>query len=54
VSAASRTYWNDIFLVEECGTSKLEIASVTDDAMMRLAELECVTHLNIGVEAADR
>jgi hypothetical protein len=45
----SRTDWNEIFaIVEERGISKLEAGGITDDAMKGLAELECVTHLNIG------
>jgi len=45
----SRTDWNEIFaIVEERGISKVEAGGITDDAMKGLAELECVTHLNIG------
>ena len=45
----SRTDWNEIFaIVEEHGISKLEAGGITDDAMKGLAELECVTHLNIS------
>jgi hypothetical protein len=41
--------WEEIFaIVKEYGISKLEAGGITDDAMKGLAELECVTHLNVG------
>jgi hypothetical protein len=41
--------WEEIFaIVEECKLSKLEAGGITDDAMKGLAELECVTHLNVA------
>ena len=45
----TRKDWEEIFaVVEEYGISKLEAGGITDDAMKGLAELECVTHLNVG------
>jgi len=45
----SRAHWNEIFAtVEERGISNLEAGGITADAIKGLAELECVTHLNIG------
>ena len=45
----SRTDWNEIFAIaEERGISKIEAGGITDDAMRGLAELECVTRLNIA------
>src|SRR5437588_5538917 len=45
----TRKHWEEIFaIVEEYGISKLEAGGITDDAMSGLAQLECVTHLNIG------
>jgi hypothetical protein len=45
----TRKNWEEIFaVVEEYGISKLEAGGITDDAMKALAELECVTHLNVG------
>ena len=45
----TRKDWDEIFaIVEEYGISKLEAGGITDDAMKGLAELECVTHLNVG------
>jgi hypothetical protein len=41
--------WEEIFaIVEECKLSKLEAGGITDDAMKGLAELECVTYLNVA------
>src|SRR5205085_7606570 len=41
--------WEEIFaIVEEYGISKLEAGGITDEAMRALAELECVTHLNVS------
>ena len=41
--------WAEIFaIVEEYGISKLDAGGITDDAMKRLGELECVTHLNVS------
>ncbi len=45
----TRRDWEEIFaIVEEYKLSKLEAGGITDDAMKALAELECVTHLNVG------
>jgi hypothetical protein len=45
----TRKNWEEIFaVVEEYGISKLEAGGITDDAIKALAELECVTHLNVG------
>jgi hypothetical protein len=41
--------WREIFaIVDEYGISKLEAGGITDDAMKGLAELDCVTHLNVS------
>jgi hypothetical protein len=41
--------WEEIFaVIEEYGIAKVEAGGITDDAMKRLAELECVTHLNVS------
>jgi hypothetical protein len=41
--------WDEIFaIVEEYGISKLDAGGITDDAIRLLAELECVTHLNVS------
>jgi hypothetical protein len=45
----TRKDWEEIFaIVEEYGISKLEAGGITDDAMIGLAELECITHLNVS------
>jgi hypothetical protein len=45
----TRKDWEEIFaLVEEYGISKLDAGGITDDAMKGLADLECVTHLNVS------
>ena len=45
----SRKDWEEIFaIVTEYGISKLDAGGISDDAMRGLAELECVTHLNVG------
>ncbi len=45
----TRKDWEEIFaLVEEHGLSKLRAGGITDDAMKGLAELECVTELDIS------
>lgn len=45
----SRKDWEEIFaVVEECGISKLKAGGITDDAMKGLADLECLTHLDVS------
>lgn len=45
----TRKDWEAIFaIVAEYRISKLEAGGMTDDAMKRLAELGCITHLNVG------
>lgn len=45
----SSTDWDQIFaIIAEYGISKLDAGGITDDAMRALAELECVTHLNVS------
>ncbi len=45
----SRKDWEEIFtVVEEYGISKLKAVGITDDAMMALSDLECVTHLDVS------
>jgi hypothetical protein len=45
----TRRDWDEIFaIVKAYGISKVEAGGITDDAMKGLAELECVTHLNVG------
>ncbi len=41
--------WEEVFaIVEECGISDLHAGGITDGAMKGLAELECVTRLNVS------
>jgi len=45
----TRRDWSEIFaVVEEYGISKLEAGGITDEAMKGLAELDCVTQLNVS------
>ncbi len=45
----TRKDWEAILaIVEAYGISKLEAGGISDDAMKGLAELECITHLNVG------